>query len=216
MVLRSRILPSDPGGMTPGAPVGSVSWAKRLRVELCVAVEHLSYEPKRVWGFLRILIEHKAWTMLNKQDGTTFKEFENFLATEPPWGLGTTVDEIQPYLEAALGRNKAQLALIVPSNQGQRNDLGTSRPVGGKLTFASERTQARLRAVLRAPKAVQRLYEQNLIALRLASKLGPIRATPKHRKRIEQIAKKIESLTSQEEVNRVVYKMLGIKSGSSR
>lgn len=53
----------------------------------------------RFWE--RKLVEHRAWTLMNKPDGSFFGTFEEFCEHRQPWGLGKPWPEIKPALPVA-------------------------------------------------------------------------------------------------------------------
>ena len=196
--------------MDERAEPGSIAWAQTVRLRLLSAVADLPNAPEITKEWIDALHAHHGWRLLHRRDGEPFRSFDEFCEYARPWGLGTPFAEIQPFLEAALGKKRAALAMLPAARQGERTDLKelelTSRHDGGK----SKRVEQRLRAILRAPQIVRTLYENDLISQVLAAKLGPKKPTLEQEVKIGEIVKEIGLLTDRREIDDTVREMLGI------
>ncbi len=77
------------------------------------------------------------------------------------------------HLEVTVDKQAAQLITVAQERQGERTDLNsdaTSPHDAGKLHHNKDE---RLRAILRAPEPIRKLYKAGLINQTLATKLGP-------------------------------------------
>jgi hypothetical protein len=131
-------------------------------------VKELPYYAERVKRYIDLITEHRAWTLMNRLDGSMFSSFEDFCETKEPYGLGRPPGEIRAYLEARFGRAAVQLATVAPGRPGNQHTLS----VPGTES-SNDRKGQFLRAILRAPVEVQDLYREELISQKLAAKLGP-------------------------------------------
>lgn len=91
---------SNPGGGVVGAPIGSVEWAQRIRLELRANLDDIHKVPDQVIRAIEVLRWNDSWRLLNKEDDTEFSSFEEFFEYEEPWGLGRPIALVRPYLEA--------------------------------------------------------------------------------------------------------------------
>ena len=187
--MRAPVQLSDPGGEVLDAPFGSEDWAKRVRLNMQAAVRDLHKTPQLVRQYVELVRENRVWTLLNRRDGSRFATFEEFCEAEYPWGLGKPYREIEPFLEAAIGRRALHLVTVAPSAQGERTDIAkTSRDECGK---SGERKAQALRAILRAPEPAQDLYREGLLGQKEAAKLGPKNPTPEEAARVTEVARAV-------------------------
>lgn len=227
---------ADPGIGNAAAEVGSVAWAQWLRLHLQSVVKRVDKEPRHVAGLFDVLKQHRAWTLLNKQDGSLFATFEDFCAYRLPWGLGRPYDEIRPFLEAAVGKNALALMTVPPAKApslppGPGRGHKVEKPKGHDVPLVSdesdegaEKKAKRLRAVLRSPEPVQAAYRSGLIGQVEAAKLGPRDPEPERAARIVEVTRAIAPIVERakaapkperakikREVNAKVREMLGAK-----
>jgi hypothetical protein len=224
---------ADPGIGRESAPIGSEAWAQRIRLSMQSLVNQMdavTFEPKSLKRYVDIVLQHRAWTLLNKPDGTYFTDWEEFFAFRQPWGLGKPWAAIRPIIEVIVGKQTVELATVSEdgrSTNGANQHTGPSedsshrdtnpKDVGAKLKAK------RLRAILRAPEVVQDAYRAGLIGQLAAAKLGPKDPEPEGAARIVEIAraiapkvdaakglKPIEKRRVQREVNKTVREMLGV------
>src|SRR5262245_17496136 len=131
--------PVDPGYGDPKAPVGSTEWAKRWRLMFQGAAKQLPEVPGRALRFYRLGMEHRAWTLLTKEDGkTAFADFDTFCAYPQPWGLGLEPAKFKAYLAAEEGKNAMELETVAPDGRafngpnqhtGPREESGNDCPI---------------------------------------------------------------------------------------
>ena len=177
---------SDPGIGRDDAPIGSEPWAQSVRLHLQAIVKDIDSEPKRVRRYINIINEHRAWTLMNKPDGSYFATWEDFCEFRQPWGLGKAWEDIRPFLEAAEGKRAVQLATVAPAKSPPGKASEDSRPEGGLL---STRGTERIRAIAeRAPEPVRELYREGLIGAKEAAALGPKNPTPEEAARVTGVA----------------------------
>ncbi len=219
---------ADPGTGDEEAPIGSVAWAQFVRLDCQSIVKDLPKVPARAHQIFALIKEHRAWTLMNKPDGSFFATFENFCVAAQPWGLGTPFETVVPYLEAAVGKRALSLVTVAPDARGFRERDSTGAFVADAQTRndcgnGSPRAAENLRAVLRAPGPVQDLYRAGLIGQVEAAKLGPRDPEPEQAARIVEVARVAQAVASakpattprekkqvQREVNKVVRAQLGI------
>jgi len=214
---------SDPGGEVVNAPIGTEVWAQRVRLEMQSIVKNLPKAPERFEGYVRLCQEHRAWTLMNRQDGGRFKTFEEFCEAAEPWGLGRPYTEIVPYLEALHGKRAVQLETVRPAQEPKAGPGRGNKTTSTESTeFTRDHTAPLLRAILRAPQPIQQLYRDGLIGQKVAAKLGPDRPSPEQAARIAEVTEAVRSTTRpamelekprvQREVNERVREMLDQKS----
>lgn len=195
---------SDPGVGNKAAPVGTVEWAQRVRLTLQSVVDSLAEQPDRFRRYYEIINEHRAWTLLNKEDGTFFRSFEEFCEHRKPWGLGKRWAEVEPYLVIVAGKRTVDLITAPPAQPVTpppapgpgRGKKKAAHHDDGKLlsepkTTAEDLKAQRLRAVLRAPEPVQTLYREGLIGQVEAAALGPHDPEPEQAARIVEVTRAI-------------------------
>ena len=159
---------ADPGIGRDTAPVGTTEWAQRVRLHMQALVNDVDTRPESLNRYVDILNKHRAWTMLNKPDGSFFATFEDFCEHKQPWGLGRSWEKLRPLLEAVAGKQVVQLATVSPAATGNRFTSVEETPA--VLSTTKEKA---IRAILRAPIEVQDLYREELISQDVAAKLGP-------------------------------------------
>ena len=165
--------------------------------------------PERVRDYVKLIQQHRTWTLLNRKDGQPFRSFEEFCGAEQPWGLGTPYEKIRPYLEALHGKRAVDLMAVALARTGNQHTASpdATRPGDEKHTPP---TDTRLRAILRAPEEVQRLYREGLISQKVAARLGPKRAEPETAYRIAEVVSKVrEAPRERKAIYRVVLDTLG-------
>ena len=145
--------------------------AQAVRLHLQAIVKDIDSEPKRVRRYINIINEHRAWTLMNRPDGSYFATWEEFCEYRQPWGLGRPWDELRPFLEAVEGKRAVDLATVAPAKPGPGR--GKKDPEGPSLPSVTT-NEKRLRAIAeRAPEPVRNLYREGLIGAKEAAALGP-------------------------------------------
>jgi hypothetical protein len=220
---------ADPGTGDEEAPIGSVAWAQFVRLDCQSIVKDLPKVPARAHQIFALIKEHRAWTLMNRPDGSFFATFEDFCVAAQPWGLGTPFETVVPYLEAAVGKRALSLVTVAPDARGFRERDAAGAFTGGNQrghdgpNGKAARSEKRLRSVLRAPEPVQDLYRAGLIGQVEAAKLGPRDPEPAQAARIVEVARAAQAVASakpattprekkqvQREVNKVVRAQLGV------
>ena len=206
----------DPGYGDPNAPIGSVEWAKRWRLDFQGIAKRLPAAPEQGAMFLEIGKQHRAWTLITDADGEHFRTWEAFCAYRQPWGLGVDPVKFHNILKATVGEREHGMITVPPARQGERTDLEETSSHGGEKLIP--RKETRLRAILRAPEQVQDLYREGLIRQTDAAKLGPRSPTPEQaaaivqaRERIEAIDRDIPAREFRRRAGEVVREALGIR-----
>lgn len=179
---------ADPGVGDPTAPIGSEGWAQRVRLSLQSIIKDLPKTPERARGYFELIREHRAWTLMNKPDGSYFKTIEEFCEHRQPWGLGRPWKEIEPFLVAAAGKQAVQLASVAPAQSPPGKATEKADTVSA---ISDERRDQRLRAILRAPEQVQQLYREGLIGQKEAAKLGPKNPSPEEAARAVEVTQAV-------------------------
>ena len=188
---------ADPGIGREEDPIGSVGWAQRVRLRLQALVSDVDTKPDSLRRYVAIVQEHRAWTLMNKPDGSFFATWEEFCEHRQPWGLGRPWAELRPFVEAVSGKRAVALATVAPARQGERTDRReTSGPEVPK-SDARERHEKRLRAIAeRAPEPVRELYRADLIGAKEAAALGPKSPTPEEAARVTEIAIEVKRVAA--------------------
>lgn len=230
-----------------GAPVGTQEWADAVRLKLVAHVDHLGEDDDGWLGWLELLDNHRAWSLLTKHDGSTFRTREEFCAYKRPWGLGTPIEKLEPYVMAAFakrgipleeahrrwktggvssGLSKEEVAALGRAAKRELVDLASgdkSGPDDAKELSSlkgndcplgdapPERTIKQLRAITRAPAAVQEAYHKGRISQTLAAKLGPKDPAPEQAATIAEIAREIRTMPDRKQVDALVRERLGVK-----
>lgn len=143
---------------------------------------------------MSLVVKHKAYRTLHKENGEVFKSIEEFCAEKQPWGLGYEKEALDQIIQERLERQRRQKLEGVPeAKPGTRTDL-TSAHDEPRLGRA-ESTTKRLRAIKdRAPAIVRQFYEDNLIGEIEAAKLGPVKPSEDRKEVIAGIVEKLEGL----------------------
>jgi ParB-like chromosome segregation protein Spo0J len=84
----------DPGTGDPRAPLGSEPWAQHIRLKVECLVTHAHDRPTELGSYLDLLMQHEAWKVLNRPDGSFFTTLEEFCSHRRPWGLGMSPAEV--------------------------------------------------------------------------------------------------------------------------
>jgi hypothetical protein len=163
MIMATKI--SDPGIGNENADAGSEEWAKYWRLAMQTALKNANFDQERVLVLWEHGKQHRAWTKLNRKDGGTFKQWEEFVSDALPWGLGSKPESVRAILESRKGYRSTQRETVPEPQQGKRETSGHDGP-------KSDRSAKRLRAINRAPEIVGKLYDEGLISQVDAAKLG--------------------------------------------
>lgn len=206
------------------AEVGTKEWADYVRLQLVGMVDHLGEHEESFLGFVELVREHRAWTLMTKKDGETFRTIEEFCSYKRPWGLGTTWAQLRPHLVSGMAkRGKSQEEIeralqleTVPEPSGPKAGPGRgkkseSKTVGNECPRFSDRSTKQLRAINRAPDAVKDAYREGRISQTLAAKLGPKNPTPEKASLIASIAADVRRTRDRKEVDRLVREKLGAR-----
>jgi hypothetical protein len=163
MIMATKI--SDPGIGNENADAGSEEWAKYWRLAMQTALKNANFDQERVLVLWEHGKQHRAWTKLNRKDGGTFKQWEEFVSDALPWGLGSKPESVRAILESRKGYRSTQRETVPEP----RTKWDESTPHDGELSINA---QQRLRAINRAPEIVGKLYDEGLISQVDAAKLG--------------------------------------------
>jgi hypothetical protein len=155
----------------PLADAGTEGWAKRTRVVLLSKVDGTKFSVHDLKCHLDAFFQHRGWAKLDRGDGKKFVHFREFVESPKPWGLGTAYDRFRALIASEIGEREFDRLTASEGEQGARSDLTSGHGVP-KLDAEVRRTK-RLRAVNRAPPVIQRLYDDDLLAVALAAKFGP-------------------------------------------
>lgn len=216
--------PSDGQNWSHGSEastIGTKEWADYVRLQLVAMVDHLGENEESFLGFIELAREHRAWTLMTKKDGTTFKTIEEFCGYRRPWGLGTTWGQLRPHLVSGMAKRgktvdeierSLQLETVPEPKQGERVDVTSSHD---DTKLPPRATVARLRAINRAPDAVKDAYREGRISQTLAAKLGPKNPTPEQAAVIAEIAQTVRKVTDRKQVDRTVRERLGTRSAGA-
>ncbi|MCU0659002.1 MAG: hypothetical protein MUF64_28235 [Polyangiaceae bacterium] len=93
----------DAGVGRAGAPIGTRDWADSLRLHSHGVVKRANEIPAEFKQLCDFLVKHRAWTLMNKPDGTFFATFEEFCAHRRPWGWGHPYEKLKRILELVAG-----------------------------------------------------------------------------------------------------------------
>lgn len=188
----------DPGVGSEAAAVGTVAWAQNVRLHMQGQVKDLSSAPERMQSYVDLVTQHRAWTLMNKPNGSFFTTWEEFCEHPQPWGLGKPWNEFRPILEAAIGKKQVQLAVVpdakdpVPPppgpGRGHKAEPKATPDERGSLSVPGHTQEEYLRAINRAPDAVKDLYRSDLIGQKEAAKLGPKNPAPHLAAQVAEVA----------------------------
>ncbi len=177
---------ADPGIGNEAAPVGTVAWAQNMRLAMQHALHHVHITPESFSRYVTFAIEHRAWTLMNKPDGSTFATFAAFCEHAEPYGLGKPVVEVEKILKFAIGDKAAALGIVAPA-QSPPGKAPIDKAHDGPLPSGTN--DKRLRAVAtRTPEPVRDLFKADLIGIVEAAKLGPKNPTPDEAAHVTEIA----------------------------
>lgn len=171
---------ADPGIGRESAPVGTEAWAQRVRLHIQSTVADLPKGPESFARYYKTIKEHRAWTLLNRPDGSKFATWEEFCAHRQPWGLGKAWPEIKPFLLTVVPEKDLDLATVAPPatsagpGRGHKKQSELSSDCFSHSP-APAREAETLRAINRAPEPVRALYTSGLLGQKEAAKLGPKR-----------------------------------------
>lgn len=184
------------------APKGSRDWADAVRVNAIGCIRAQVFDAKRFADTYDLIVRNRAWTLMNKLDGSFFSTMQEFCETTVPHGLGTPYDKVLTALKLAASQSKTAGGLTIEADQAvaldtvspdgrHTNGANQGRDAAGRMVSsdsdsshddtkrkASVITEKRLRSVLRAPSEVQDLYRAGVIGQVDAAKLGPTKQTP--------------------------------------
>ncbi len=211
----------------PGAPIGTREWADWLRVLLLSDVQQLGKQDSDLVSRIEFIKQHRAWTLMNRPDGSFFTTIEDFCATKRPYGLGTPWEKLRPFLVAGMAKEgrspdeierTLQLETVpqaMPPKPGPGRGHKVSREIiegktkGNECPSFSDRAEKQLRAINRAPDAVKDAYREGRISQTLAAKLGPAQPTPDAAAVIAEIAQEIRKVPERKAVDELVRTKLG-------
>lgn len=208
------------------APVGSKEWADFVRLQLVAMVDHLGEDEESFVGCIEMVREHRAWTLMTKKDGETFRSIEEFCAYKRPWGLGTTWAQLRPHLMSGMAKrgkstDEIERALQLetvpePQKPGARpiNSPEPKELAGGPINSPEAKelapqTKSKLRAINRAPDSVKDAYREGRISQTLAAKLGPKNPTPEKAAQVAEIASEVRRMKDRRQVDSFVRDRLG-------
>ncbi len=207
------------------ADIGTKEWADFVRLQLVSMVEHLGENEESFLGYVELIREHRAWTLMTRKDGTSFKTIEEFCSERRPWGLGTTWQRLRPFLVSGMakrGRDPEEIeralrleAVPEPDKPGPRDkghdgpQLADGPDKGHDGPQFSPREAKRLRAINRAPDAVKDAYREGRISQDLAAKLGPKNPTPEQAAKVAEVAQSVRKLRDRKQVDAEVRRALG-------
>jgi hypothetical protein len=136
--------------------------------------------------------------LANKNNKKGFVHFQDFVETPRPWGLGTEYPKFRALIASEIGEREFDRLTASEPMQGERTDITSVQNVP-KLNGAKKQKSKLLRAIYRAPAIIQRLYDQDLLAVDLAAKFGPRTEDPKTKREMEGRARLLqERLEAQE------------------
>lgn len=223
----------------PGAPIGSREWADWFRTILVSEVQQLGKQDAGLAEYVGLLKEHRAWSLMNKPDGSFFSSIEEFCAHKRPYGLGTPWDRLRPFVVAGMAKSGAPADVIERTLQLETVAEAKATPEVAAMGRAARAAKAadahvncgdslsrhdggldgarsaeRLRAITRAPDAVKDAYREGRISQVLAAKLGPKNPDPDTAAHIASIARELPK-ADRKAVDAHVRERLGVKAPSS-
>lgn len=184
--MSARPTPADPGIGREEDPIGSVGWAQRVRLSMQAIVNDVDTKPDALRRYVDMVTKMRAWTLMNKRDGSFFTTWEEFCEYKQPWGLGHPWADLRPYVEAVHGKRATDLATVAPAQSppGKANE-----DKGPEVPLLDGRKDKRLRAIAeRAPEPVRELYKDGLIGAKEAAALGPKNPSPEVAAKVTAVA----------------------------
>lgn len=169
-----------------GAEVGTVEWADRVRLRSHSVVKRASEAPVEFRSFVEFMSLHRAWTLMNKPDGSFFQTLEEFAEHPIPHGWGMRWATLRPILEAAAvaagldGKATMALAEVPEPKPAGRPVKGESNPgpLGPEYEARDGATKRVARIARDASGDVKDLFRAGLISDRDAAALSPAKKTP--------------------------------------
>ncbi len=184
-------LPADPGIGNRLAPVGSKEWAERVRLHSQPIIDQAQSYPEKAQVYVETVTKHRAWTLLNKRDGSIFKSFDEFCEAPKPYGWGIARSKLEALIrivatEAGENASKAiALATVAEAKEPQPpRHIGPGRGKKTESETVSETVSApqhsdavareaeKLRAINRAPEPARDLFRRDLMSKGTAVALG--------------------------------------------
>jgi hypothetical protein len=201
------------------ADIGSKEWADFVRLQLVSMVDHLGENEESFVGYVELVRQHRAWTLMNRKDGSTFKTIEEFCAERRPWGLGTTWPKLRPFLVSGMAKRgrspdeiERALQLETVPEPRPANQYTASATAHDEPKQIDAATTKRLRAITRAPDAVKDAYREGRISQTLAAKLGPKNPTPEIAAKVAEVSQEVRRAKTRAETDAVVRRHLGLKT----
>lgn len=103
----------DVGDLT--APKGSREWATAIRAKIQGFLHNATFDQKGLRFWLDRLKRYRGWEQLENRDHKNFSSFEEFLTHPRPFGLGSSVSELEAMIE--LRKNPVIVDAIDRKNQ---------------------------------------------------------------------------------------------------
>jgi hypothetical protein len=122
-----------PAGVGKGAaPIGSREWADYVRLHSHAVVDDAIARPAQFKKIHDFIVTHRAWTLMNKPDGSFFTTIEEFSAHRRPWGWGRPYSGLRPFLAAAAGTLSIETPAGPVAADGAKALALATAPVDGR------------------------------------------------------------------------------------
>jgi hypothetical protein len=115
-----------------GSPIGTRDWADYVRLHSHAVVDEAIERPAEFKKIHDFIVEHRAWTLMNKPDGSFFTTIEEFSAHRRPWGWSRPYDELRPFLAIAAGKMKIATPAGPVAADGEKVLALATAPVDGR------------------------------------------------------------------------------------
>jgi len=159
--------------------------------------------------------------LLDTQDGKTYRYFRDFVSAMKPWGLGTDYEKFRSLIISEIDERELDRWTI--SEPGEAGRPAEGENLGIQCRDLSKRRVGQLRAINRAPADIQKLYDDDLIAVDLAAKFGAKDDTRKEdmQSRSDALQRRVDALRIfrrdlpahllKREINRAAREILELK-----
>ena len=189
---------TDPSIGPSDTSIGSVAWAKLMRVRSQTFIREAVNAPQPAKHFVATFVKYRVWTLLDTEQGGRFATFKEFCEAPRPHGWGLDLAELLRVTEFALtcdgvnGKRALAVGTVAPARPRRLKGPAPKRGHGGPRVGSSDvppniappraaddKRAERLRAIAeRAPAAARDLFRRDLLGLVEAAALGKPQALP--------------------------------------
>jgi hypothetical protein len=158
-------------------------------------VEGAQFRVHNLRTIIEQFIHNRGWALLDTKDGNTYRRFGDFVTAAKPWGLGTDYEKFRNLIASEIDeREFDRWTTNEPKTENGRPPKQDKPAIEWHVSNTSRSRQ--LRAINRAPPVIQKLYDDDLIAVDLAAQFGPKDETRKEDRqaRSDALQRRVEAL----------------------